>query len=265
MKMANRIEAFGTVPHYDGVTTRVNDRAVWSGRLNRGSDRAMLKPLSIRQSALIFVNSMSDFFHENAEDAWLIEALSVMRICPQHTFQILTKRPENIGPFLLRTGETLPVNVWLGVTVEHAATVPRIELLRAVPAAVRFISFEPLVGRVGDLDLDGIHWAITGGESGPRARLCNPDWVREILDWCDLYEVPAFHKQWGNYASNPLVCEHGMAVADARLADPHGSGGSIIDGRLIKNWPHARTALLPVAASHRAMIASTLPGSISIA
>ena len=249
MKQAHRIEAFGTVPHYAGVTRKVNGHNVWTGRINRASDRQMLKPLSISGSAMIFVNSMSDFFHDNALDDWRREALDVMRRCPQHTFQVLTKRPENIGPFLLRTGESFPPNAWIGVTVEHAATTHRIATLRDVPAAVRFISFEPLVGAVGDLDLTGIHWAITGGESGPRCRFCNPAWVREIMIWCDLYGVPAFHKQWGNYASNPLVCEQGISIRQAEIDDPHGKGGSILDGRMIKEWPHERTAFSPVAAS----------------
>lgn len=264
MRQAHRIEAFGTVPHYAGITRKVNGRAVWSGKLARASDRAMEKPLSISGGALIFVSSMSDFFHEAAEDDWRREALAIMRRCPQHTFQILTKRPENIGPFLLRTGETFPANAWIGVTVEHAATVSRIALLREVPAAVRFISFEPLVGAVGDLDLTGIHWAITGGESGPKARRCDPAWVREILAWCELYDVPAFHKQWGIYASNPLVCERGLSVAEAEAIDNHGKGGSLIDGALVKNWPHARAASSPVACSQRATMASHLRGSISM-
>lgn len=265
MKQAYRIEAFGTVPHYAGVTHKINGRAVWTGILNRGSDRAMNKPLTISGSAMIFVNSMSDFFHENADDAWRCEALDIMRQCPQHIFQILTKRPENIRAFLTRTGEAFPDNAWIGVTVENASTTHRVQTLRDISAAVRFISFEPLVGRVGDLDLTGIHWAITGGESGPRARHCNPDWVREILTWCDIYAVPAFHKQWGTYGSNPLICEKGLCVADAKSADPHGSGGSIIDGALVKNWPHARTAAVPpVADSHRAKILSQDCGSISI-
>lgn len=264
MKQAHRIEAFGTVPHYAGVTAKINGRNVWTGVVNRASDRAMNKPFRIAGRALIFVNSMSDFFHDAAADTWRMEALDVMRRCPRHTFQILTKRPENIGPFLLMTGESFPENVWLGVTVEHAASVPRIALLREAPAAVRFISFEPLIGRVGDLDLDGIHWAITGGESGPRARICNPEWVREILGWCDLYEVPAFHKQWGTWRSNPLVCEHGMTPAQAEQIDPQGKGGSLVDGRHVKQWPHVRTAFSPVADSQRATMASHLAGSISM-
>lgn len=264
MKQAHRIESFGTVSHYDGVTHKVNGRNVWTGRVNRASDRATRKPLSIGGQALIFVNSMSDFFHESAADDWRREALSVMRQCPQHTFQILTKRPENIGPFLSRSGETFPANVWLGVTVEHAATVHRIAQLREVPAEVRFISFEPLVGRVGDLDLDGIHWAITGGESGPRARRCDPEWVREILAWCDLYDVPAFHKQWGTWASNPLVCENGMTPQRAAELDPEGKGGSLVDGKHVKRWPHARAAFSPVTDSQRATMASHFPGSISM-
>lgn len=244
MKQANRIQAFGTVPHYEGVTHHVNGRAVWSGRLNRSSDRAMNKPLTIPGSALIFVNSMSDFFHENAQDKWRSEALDVIRRCPQHTFQILTKRPENIGPFLLRTGETFPDNAWIGVTVEHEKTAHRIETLRHIPASTRFISFEPLVGSVGDIDLTDIHWAITGGESGPRCRPCNPQWVRDIAIWCELYGVPLFHKQWGHYQSNPLVVEDGKSHAEAKIKDPIGKGGSLVDGMHIKQWPSAQRALL---------------------
>jgi protein gp37 len=265
MAQAFRIEAFGTVPHYAGVSRKSGGRRVWSGQVNRASDRAMNKPFSIRGAALIFVNSMSDFFHDKADDLWRQEALSVMRRCPQHTFQILTKRPENIGPFLVRTGESFPENVWLGVTVENADTVNRIVVLREIPAAVRFISFEPLIGSVGDLDLSGLHWAITGGESGPGARVCNPAWVRDIALWCDLYGVPLFHKQWGQYASNPLVIEQGMSARAAAMADPDGKGGSMLDGRLIKEWPHARRAVSPVAVSQRVTMASTLRGSISIA
>lgn len=265
MRQAFRIESFGTIPHYKGITRKVNGCIVWSGKLARASDRAMNKPLKIPGQALIFVNSMSDFFHASADDRWLREALAIMRRCPRHIFQVLTKRPENIRPFLERTGETFPANMWLGVTVEHARTAQRIDTLRDAPAAVRFISFEPLLGEVGDLDLSGINWVITGGESGPRARFCNPHWVREILLWCELYNVPAFHKQWGCYASNPLVCEEGRSFAAAKAADSHGKGGSLVDGVLIKNWPQARTAAPPVTASHRATIASTLIGSISIA
>jgi protein gp37 len=264
MRQAYRIEAFGTVPHYNGVTEKVNGKAVWSGKLSRASDRAMNKPFTIKEPSLIFVNSMSDFFHPGASYEWMLEAIDVMRKCERHIFQILTKRPENIGVFLAKTGAMFPSNVWVGTTVEHEKTAHRIDAIRQVPAAVRFISFEPLIGGVGDVDLTGIHWAITGGESGPNARVCNPQWIRDIAIWCEIYDTPLFHKQWGSYASNPLVYENGLTHKQAKDKDQHGKGGSLLDGELIKQWPHSLNASNPVAASHRATIESTLHGSISI-
>jgi len=265
MKQANRIQSFGTVPHYAGVTEHVNGKAVWSGKLSKASDSVLSKPFKIKEPSLIFVNSMSDFFHINAKYEWMSEVISIIRDCPQHIFQILTKRPENISKFIDATGEVFPKNAWIGATVERADVAHRIKTLANIPAAVRFISFEPLIGPVGDLDLDGIHWVITGGESGPRPRFCNPEWVREIISWCDLYGVPAFHKQWGAYKNNPLFLEKNIDIKEVERLDPVGKGGSLLDGVHIKNFPHSFTAVNPVASSHLDIIRSQLDCSISIA
>lgn len=234
MRMAARIEAMGHAPAYAGLT----DRGRWTGVIHRSSDAAMRKPLGLPSGAVVFVNSMSDFWHANARDEWRHEALEVIRARPDVTFQILTKRPENIAPTLARMGITrLPDNIWLGATVEDGRVIERIDHLRHAPAAVRFLSVEPLIGPVGRMDLAGIHWVITGGESGPRARFCNPNWVREVRDQCVSAGVPLFHKQWGTYRSNPLVCEEGWSESRAAAGDPHGKGGALLDGRLWREMP----------------------------
>jgi protein gp37 len=149
---------------------------------------------------LVFVNSMSDLFHARVPFEFLAEAFKVMAETPLHTYQILTKRSLR----LLRVADRLPwpPNVWMGVTVENADTLYRMNHLRAVPAAVRFVSAEPLLGPLTGIDLTGIDLTgidqvITGGESGPRHRPIDPDWVRAIRDECLRNKVAFFHKQWG--------------------------------------------------------------------
>lgn len=250
MRQAYRIAEFGSAPHYAGLTRKTKSgRIVWTGKVHRASDAGMRKPFSIREPALIFVNSMSDFFHAGAEDAWRLEALAVMRACPRHAFQVLTKRPENIQPFLSRTHATFPDNLWLGATVENSDAVHRIDTLRNAPAAVRFISFEPLIGAIGAVDLRGIHWAISGGESGPGARPCEADWVREIRDQCRRQRVAHFFKQWGQPRNNPLWRSAPAGVPPAAWVerhDPVGKGGSLLDGRPDKQFP-AHSPILSVA------------------
>jgi protein gp37 len=138
---------------------------------------------------------MSDLFHDNVPVEYIERVFSVMRDCPQHRFQVLTKRAKRLEA--LASALNPPSNVWLGVSVENARYAWRIEHLRQVPAAVRFLSIEPLLGPIGKLNLDGIHWVIVGGESGHGARPMDPDWVREIRDQCRAARVPFFFKQWG--------------------------------------------------------------------
>lgn len=191
----------------------------------------LLEPLSWRKPSKVFVNSMSDLFHEDVSDEFIARAFAVMARARKHTFQILTKRPkrmqqlmscEDFEQFVAEEKERLnwadgdnaefdsrdcqlpcwPLsNIWLGVSVENQDTLERIDLLKDTPAAIRFVSFEPLLEDLGALILDGIHWAIVGGESGHHARRCDIEWIRSVLRQCRAAAVPCFIKQLG---SNPL-------------------------------------------------------------
>jgi protein gp37 len=152
-------------------------------------------PRSWRSGRMIFVNSMSDLFHRDVPLEFIQRVFQTMRECPQHVFQILTKRSERLQK--LATQIDWPSNVWIGVSVENAAVLSRVDDLRIVPAAVRFLSCEPLIGSLAGIDLRGIHWVIVGGESGPHARTMNIQWVREIFRECRKQKVPFFFKQWG--------------------------------------------------------------------
>lgn len=152
------------------------------------------QPLRWRKPRTIFVNSMSDLFHPDVSDIYIREVFEVMRSADWHRFQVLTKRSERLVE--LAPSLTWPGNVWMGVSVENQRFTPRIDDLRRVPAAVRFLSCEPLLGDL-ELDLHGIHWVIAGGESGPGARPMRPAWVSSIRDQCVESNVPFFFKQWG--------------------------------------------------------------------
>ena len=152
-------------------------------------------PLCWKKPRMIFVNSMSDLFHEDVPVEFLESVFEVMGVASWHTFQVLTKRADRLaelGPSL-----TWPPNVWMGVSVETKRYIWRADRLRTVPAAVRFLSVEPLLERIDDINLDRIDWVIVGGESGPGARPMDPAWVRTIRDLCRQAGVPFFFKQWG--------------------------------------------------------------------
>ena len=152
-------------------------------------------PRSWRSGRMIFVNSMSDLFHRDVPLEFIKRVFQTMRECPQHVFQILTKRSERLQK--LATHIDWPSNVWIGVSVENAAVLSRVDDLRIVPAAVRFLSCEPLIGSLARIDLRNIHWVIVGGESGFGARPMKIEWVREIFRECREQNVPFFFKQWG--------------------------------------------------------------------
>jgi protein gp37 len=143
----------------------------------------------------VFVNSMSDLFHEDVPLSFIHRVFKTMRECPQHIFQILTKRSGRMHQIAPRI--EWPANVWMGVSVENATVLSRVDDLRQVPAAVRFLSCEPLIGSLRGIDLKDIHWVIVGGESGPRARPMDVGWVHEIRRACRTHNVPFFFKQWG--------------------------------------------------------------------
>lgn len=195
MEMAKRLEAMG-VKKYGGLTRRRGGRTVWTGVVKE--DRAALAlPRTWKKPRRIFVNSMSDLFHERVSETFIMEVWQVMRDTPRHHYQILTKRPERMAEVVSATIQTVLPNVWLGTSVENVDVVGRIEHLRRTPAAIRFISFEPLIGPVGRLKLAGIHWAIVGGESGSAARPIREAWIDEIYAQCRRSHTAFFFKQWG--------------------------------------------------------------------
>ncbi len=191
------------------------DLRLWPGRLSQ--------PLRWRKPRTIFVNSMSDLFHEDIPDHFVQEVFKVMEQADWHTFQVLTKRPERAAELAGRL--PWPGNVWLGVSIENRRFVRRADLLRSVPAAVRFISAEPLLGPLEELSLDEIDWLIAGGESGPQHRPVRIEWVRNLRDTCAHAGVAFFFKQWGGARSK--------------------SGGRILDGRTWDEMP--RRVPLPVS------------------
>ncbi|MBV9706269.1 MAG: phage Gp37/Gp68 family protein [Chloroflexi bacterium] len=178
------------------------DLKLWPERLDL--------PYKWKKPRRIFVNSMSDLFHKDVPDDFILDVFNTMVLANQHIYQVLTKRPsrlvntrltEKITEAIFRlTGNSIwPAHIWLGVSVETSEYAWRVDALRKVPVAIRFISAEPLLGSLDDVCLEGIHWLISGGESGPRYRSCDPDWVRSLRDRCQREGVAFFHKQWGGH------------------------------------------------------------------
>jgi protein gp37 len=180
--MARRLQAMGSARYQNGFVLTLHDDLIDL-------------PTRWRKPRRIFVNSMSDLFHQNVPVEFIASVFDTMRRCPQHQFQVLTKRAER----LLDICGELPwsQNVWMGVSVENQDYAYRSGLLAQVPAAIRFLSVEPLLGRIERLPLSGIHWVIVGGESGHGARPMEGTWVEEIYQQCRAAGVPFFFKQWG--------------------------------------------------------------------
>jgi protein gp37 len=157
------------------------------------------QPLHWRQSRMIFVNSMSDLFHKDVPKDFISRVFDTMEAAHWHTFQVLTKRSSLMRDFLKRRYGTAagPRHIWCGVSVENGSKLSRVRHLQQAPAGIRFLSIEPLIGPPGIIPLEGIDWVIVGGESGPRARPMEADWVREIRNQCKAASVAFFFKQWG--------------------------------------------------------------------
>lgn len=212
-----------TAAKYDGVAKKTEGGAInWTGNLNFLSDVLTL-PLRTKKPTVWFVNSMSDLFHDEVPNEWIDAVMQVIEHTPHHTYQVLTKRPGRMAayfnayyPYLYKkAGYKGLENLWLGVSVEHQkAADERIPHLLATPAAVRFLSCEPLLGPVdiakacgtsaiakgfSYLSFQEIQWVIVGGESGPNARPMHPDWARSLRDQCQAAGVPFFFKQWGEW------------------------------------------------------------------
>ena len=255
MKLAARLQLMGTAPHYAGTTEKSKTGAVWTGKIAQAPEHVLLEPLHRKKPTTYFVNSMGDLFHENITDEQIDRVFAVMALAYWHTYQVLTKRaerqrsycsdpetPERIDRAMDEIaggccdndatlgdyGWPLP-NVWLGVSTERQLEADeRIPLLLRTPAAIRFISAEPLLGPIdiksitilgcdrvyplagymehhprGTLSHPKLDWVIVGGESGPGSRPMHPDWARSLRDQCSTAGVPFFFKQWGSWF--PLI------------------------------------------------------------
>lgn len=240
-KMTKRLAAMGQEKYKNGF----NKVVFHPEELNRGFGG---------KSKMIFVNSMSDTFHADISKFQISKILEYCSFNKQHIFQILTKRAARVEEF------SYPPNVWLGVTVEKENYKNRIEFLRHTDAKIKFLSCEPLLGDLGELDLTGIDWVIAGGESGPGARPMHPDWVRNIQKQCQEQNVPFFFKQWGEYRpiknsieyentnevvwitkdNRIAVCKTNrvpMTMAAAMIRVGKSKSGAILDGKEYKEFP----------------------------
>jgi protein gp37 len=209
--LAKRLQAAGTARYRDGFRLTIHEDV-------------LTLPLTWRRPRRIFVNSMSDFFHEDVPIEVIHRAFAVMTATPQHSYQILTKRADRLRR--LASSLTWPANVWMGVSIENQTYAFRANRLREVPATIRFLSVEPLLGPV-TLDLTGIHWVIVGGESGPDARPLDPAWARRVRDQCLAAGVPFFFKQWGGRTPK--------------------AGGRTLDGRTWDDFPQHSQGRDPMA------------------
>ena len=198
MALAKRLKAMGSTKYQNDGDPRTSG----PGFAVTMHPQALDEPLRWRSPRTVFVNSMADLFHAQVTVGFIRQVFDVMRDTPQHTYQILTKRSLRLA----RIADKFdwPDNVWMGVSVENSNVLTRVDHLRRVPAAVRFLSCEPLIGPLDGLDLSGIHWVIAGGESGPNYRPVDVNWVRGIRDTCTASGVAFFFKQWGGRTPKAL-------------------------------------------------------------
>jgi len=183
-RLSGRLKAMGQAKYRNGFKLTLHEHE-------------LERPLHWKKPRMIFVCSMSDLFHEAIPTEFIGQVCQVMRRAPWHTFQVLTKRVYWLEELSGRMAGGWPPNVWAGTSIENDQYAFRADHLRHVQARVRFLSIEPMLGPLPSLNLDGIHWVIVGGESGPGARPMNPEWVRDIRNRCQAAEVPFFFKQWG--------------------------------------------------------------------
>lgn len=181
-RMANRLQAMGVAKYANGFELTLHERL-------------LTEPLHWKQPRVVFVNSMSDMFHKDVPSEFILQIFEVMTQADKHTFQILTKRSHRLVELDVQI--KWPDNVWMGVSVENQDYLYRVDHLRVTNARTKFLSLEPLLGPLPDLNLANIDWVIVGGESGPKARPLREEWVTDIRDKCEEANVPFFFKQWG--------------------------------------------------------------------
>ena len=208
--MAKRLQAIGVKGYENGFKfTLMPDR--------------LEQPLKKRKSTKYFVNSMSDLFHEDMPDDFLDEIFKVIDRTPQHIYQVLSKRENKMEEYFAT--REVPSNVWLGVSVEDKKSgLSRIDKLRNIKAAIKFLSIEPLLEDLGKVNLSGIDWVIVGGESGPKARPMKEEWAINIKEQCDRMEIPFFFKQWGTWGAD-------MVKRNKK------SNGRILQGKVWEAYP----------------------------
>jgi protein gp37 len=289
MRTAARLSQNPATPHYAGTVKTVNGHPVWTGKVQLAPDRVLTEPLRRKKPTMVFVNSMSDLFHESVPDEWIDRIFAVMALTPQHTYQVLTKRAQRMrdyckapatrhriyslvcdmvvedgladvvliapymdhncappGPRIFLDQWPLP-NVWLGVSTERQQEADeRIPHLLQTPAAVRFISAEPLLGPIDLMEVipnpiiyNAVHgmerlldWVIVGGESGPDARPMHPQWARDLRDQCAAAGVSFFFKQWGAHGPCDM-----RGFGDAVRPMSKKSAGRLLDGRTHDDMP----------------------------
>ena len=215
--MAKRLKAMGANGYDNGF------------KLSLMSDR-LSQPLKRKKPTTYFVNSMSDLFHEDVPFDFIDRVFETIRQTPQHKYQILTKRENQLIKYF--KNRIVPDNVWLGVSVENIKEgLPRIEVLKTIPAKIRFLSIEPLLEDLGKVDFSDIHWVIVGGESGNKARKMKKAWVENIQKQCDEQNIAFFFKQWGTWG------------ADEKKRNKH-KNGKLLNNKLYQNYPN-NTKLMP--------------------
>ena len=203
-RMAKRLQAMGTKGYEDGFKVTIHPES-------------LEKPLKMKKPQMIFVNSMSDIFHKDIDDEYIIKIFEVMNKANWHTFQVLTKRPERLEQIAHKLSWT--DNIWMGVTVEANDYVERVEYLRNLDIKVKFLSVEPLIDSVDKMDYTGIDWVIVGGESGYGCRKIKKEWVLEVKEKCKKNNIPFFFKQWGGVNKK--------------------KNGRLLDGKIYDNMPYS--------------------------
>jgi protein gp37 len=221
--MAKRLKGMGVWQYRNGFQVTL-------------APEAMLAPLSWKEPRLVFVNSMSDLFHEAVPLDFIRDVFDVMAATPRHTYQILTKRAERLAA--VADSLRWPANVWMGVSVEDQKATHRIPHLLRTSAQTKFLSVEPLIGPISRLALTGIQWVIVGGESGPGARPMNKEWVAAIRDRCGMQGIPFFFKQWGKPQFNADPSDPTIQKAHPL----HAKGGCLLDGVAYRSLPAMASA-----------------------
>lgn len=214
--MAKRLQAMGNPDYKDGFKFKMLPQ-----RLN--------EPRQNKKPTLYFVNSMSDLFHEKMDYNFLDSILKVIKETPQHRYQILTKRPQRMRKYFLQN--EIPQNVWLGTTIESNKVKARIDLIRDLKASVKWLSCEPLINDLGEIDLTGIDWVIAGGESGINARPMKEEWALNIQKQCEEQNVAFFFKQWGTWGSDGIKRNKK-------------ENGALLNGRIYHAYPKEKKKII---------------------